>query len=251
MGINEGLLNEQQIIQAIDGKTYYQLNANLQHLLYFSLPALDRNKKIKCFKAEEYTKPDICISQDGKTRYISVKHASAETVHEEQLSRFIQFLMENEIDEHTIETFLLYHFGDGTTDGTGKNRMDHFSVFSTYGERIKEMNEKFNESKDFIIKFADRVLFQGVNELAIPADIIYHGDEDFGVFMSKNQFIRHLEIRKWDYYTSVVHIGPFVLRPRARYPGREIKNDDFRHRVVVNYPKLVNDIMYIFKRYKF
>ena len=42
------------------------------------------------------------------------------------------------------------------------------------------MNAKFNENRDFVKAFANRVLFQGVNPLAIPADIIYHGDEDFG-----------------------------------------------------------------------
>ena len=251
MSLNDGLMNEEQIIRAIDGKTYYQLNANLQHFLYFILPRLDRNKKISCFHAEDYTKPDICISQDGTFRYISVKHGTAEAVHEERLDTFIEFLKENGIDDYTIESYLLYHFGDGTTDGTGENRLDHFNVFVKFNDRIAKLNEKFNETREFVKNFANRVLFQGVNPLATPADIIYHGDEDFGSFISKNQIMRHIELRKWDYMTSVVHIGPFILRPKARYPGREVQNDDYRRRVAVSYPKLVNDIMYIFNRYKF
>ena len=252
MSLNEGLMNEEQIIRSIDGKTYYQLNPNLQHFIYFILPRIDRNRKIKCFHAEEYTKPDICISQDDMSRYISIKHGTAVDVHGERLDSFIQFLKESGIDDYTIESYLLYHFGDGTVDGTGKNRMDHFNVFVTYHDRIVEMNEIFNESREFVKNFADRVLFQGVNPLAIPADIIYHGDEDFGSFISRNQIMRHIELRRWDYMTSVVHIGPFILRPKARYPGgREVKNDDFRKRVVVSYPKLLSDIMYISRRYKF
>lgn len=251
MSLNDGLMNEEQIIRAINGKTYYELNANLQRLVNYLFPTLDRNRKINCCKAEDYTKPDICISQDDKSHYVSIKHGTAEQVHEERLDRFISYLKECGIDDYTIESYLLFHFGDGTIDGTGQTRLDHFNVFVKYNERILKLNEKFNESREFVKNFANRVLFQGVNPLAIPADIIYHGDEEFGSFINKNQIMRHIELRKWGYMTSVVHIGPFILRPRARYPGREVKNDDSRRRVTVSYPKLSNDIMYIFNRYKF
>ena len=251
MSLNDGFMNEQKLILGINGKTYNDLNPNLKHLIDYALPTLDRDAKISCYPAEEYTKPDICISQNGVSRYISVKHGTAEGVHEEQLDRFIQFLKECNIDDYTIEGYLLYHFGDQTTDGTGTKRLDYFNVMATFKDRVDQVNQKFNESREFVKKFADRVLFQGVNDLSTPADMIYHGDEDFGSFVSKRQIMRHLELRKWSFMTSIVHIGPFVLRPKARYPNKEIKNDSFRYRVVVSYPKLVNDIMYIFNRYPF
>lgn len=66
-------------------------------------------------------------------------------------------------------------------------------------------------------------MFQGVNPLAMPADVIYHGTEEFGVYMSRFQIMRHIERRTWSYMQVAVHVGPFVIRPKARYPGREKK----------------------------
>ena len=94
-------------------------------------------------------------------------------------------------------------------------------------------------------------MFQGVDVDAPPADVIYHGDEDFGNFASKNQFMTHLGYRNYDFMTQSVHIGPFIIRPKARYPDKEIKNDEFRHKVVVSFPRLLNEVMYVSKRYRF
>lgn len=251
MSYNEGLINEERMIYALNDKKFSELNANLQHFVTFLLPKLDKEQKVKCFHAEDYTKPDFCVQQNDTRRFVSLKHGTCETLHDEKLDRFIQFLMENGIDAETIESYLLFHFGDGTTDGSGTKRMNNFEVKLAYSKRLTKMNKVFNQSKEFIKKFADRVMFQGVNPLAEPAEIIYHGDEDFGCFCSKNQVMRHLELRRWDYMVSVVHIGPFILRPKARYPNKEIKNDDSRRKVVVSYPRLLSEIMYMFSRYKF
>ena len=251
MSMTDGLVNETHMVSALNDKMYDELNANLHHFMYISFPNINYKTKIKCYKAEEYTKPDIVVQVGDECRYVSLKHGAAEEVHEEKLPRFIEFLKENNIDDYTIESYLLYHFGDGTTDGTGQKRLDCFQTRYRYDERIRKMNEAFNNSKEFVKKFANRVVFQGVNELANPADIIYHGDEDYGSFMSRNQLMRHIDFRTWNFMTYVVHIGPFVIGPRARYPNKEIKNDGYRKVVTVRYPKLLQDILYISSRYKF
>ena len=251
MSLNDGLLNEQRLIDAINDKRYSELNNNLQHFVNFLFPKIDRQEKFKCFAAEKYTKPDICIQHLDKRRYISVKHGTSTGVHGEKLDNFIEFLRENNFDDYTIESYLLFHFGDGTTDGTGERRLDQFHVRAQYDERIRALNEAFNKNKEFVKKFTDRVMFQGVSDTAEPADILYHGDEDFGCFMSRKQLMRHIDFRRWEYMTYLVHIGPFSIAPKARYPEREIKNNEFRTTVVVNYPKLLNDIQYIFSRYIF
>ena len=251
MSLNEGYKNEEYLINAINNKKYDELTPNLQRFIHMLFPNIDRNKKFKCFQAEEYTKPDIVICYGEKSFYVSVKHGTAENVHEEKIDSFIEFLKENGIDNFTIESYKLFQYGDGTTDGTGEKRMSNFEVRVKYDERIRAMNQKFNESKVFVKAFAERVVFQGVNQLAVPASILYHGDEDQGSFISKNQLLRHIELRRWDYMESVVHIGPFVLRPKGRYPDKEVKYPEFRHRVVVSYPRLLGDILYIFSKYRF
>lgn len=251
MSANEGSLNEERMVVALNDKTFDELNPNLQTFILQLFPQLDKSKKINCYHAEPYTKPDIMISQGITRHFISLKTGTSDTVHNERIEPFIEFLKENGFDDYTIESFLLYHYGDGTTDGTGKKRLGVFEVRKEYDERIRALNAAFNKDKSFVKKFADRVMFKGVEPLSEPADVIYHGTEEFGVFMSRFQLMRHIDFRDWSYMQFVVHIGPFVLRPRARYPGKEIKNDDNRKFVVVNYPRLVSDMLYIRNRYLF
>ena len=251
MGFNEGFLNEDRLMYCIDGKKFDQLNGNLQHFISLILPYLDKEKPIKCCKAEPYTKPDICIYQGNQRVFVSVKHGTTEILHDEKINPFINFLREQGIDEDIINGYLLYHYGDGTTDGTGETRLAAFDARVKYDAEVRKVNEAFNKSKDFIKEFADRVMFKGVNPDAEGANVLYHGDEDYGSFISRNQLMRHLERRSYDFMTQNVHIGPFIVRPRARYPGKEIKNDDHRHKIVVSYPRLLNEVMYISGRYKF
>ena len=246
-----GIQNEENFVRLIDNQSYEQLSKHLQYFLHYLFPVIILDAKLHCFQTRNFCKPDICISQQSEMRYVSLKYGESDTVHNENIITFKQFLKENGISDEAIETYLLYHYGDGTTDGTGKRRMGSVEVRFHYDERIKKLNEELNKSKDFVKKFADRVMFQGVNPDANRADFIYHGDHEYGVFMSRFQLMQHIDKRNWDYMTTCVHVGPFVIRPHARYSNKPILNEEHRHTVVVNYPKIIQDIMYIFPRYPF
>ena len=251
MNTTIGIENEEKMVANLNGKTFDSLNNNLQFFIYYLFPKLDKNKKIACFQTENFIKPDICVSQENELRFVSLKYGQSETLHNENIKTFINFLKEHGISDYTIETYLLYHYGDGTINGTGKRRMSSVEVRFMYNDRINKMNEEFNASKQFIKDFADRVMFQGVNPEASRADYIYHGDPDYGVFISRNQFMRHIEKKNWDFMQTCVHIGPFVVRPHARYSNKEIRNEEHRHTVVVNYPRFVQDLLYISSRYSY
>jgi len=251
MNTSIGIINEENFVKSINGNMFNDLNKNLQYFLYYLFPKLDKNKKFTCYRTEYLIKPDIIISQDSIMRFISLKYGQSETLHNEHILTFIQFLKDCGISDETIHTYLLYHYGDGTTNGTGKKRMNSVEVRFTYDEQIKKMNEEFNSSKEFIKKFLDRVMFQGVNPSASMAEYIYHGDVDYGVFCSRNQFRRHIDRKNWDYMQTCVHVGPFVIRPHARYVNKEIRNEESRNTVEVNYPRLVQDIAYIARNYMY
>ena len=251
MNTTIGIENEEKMCLSFNNKNYYELNKNLQLLAYYLFPRLDKEKNFRCFQTENFIKPDICISQESEMKYVSLKYGQSETLHNENIKTFVNFLRDSNISEETIETYLLYHYGDGTTDGTGKRRMSSIEARFAYDDRIRKMNEEFNNSKTFIKKAAERFMFQGVNPDANKAEYIYHGDPEYGVFCSRNQFMRHIEKKNWEYMTTCVHIGPFVIRPHARYSNKEILNESHRHTVVVNYPRFVQDLIYISSRYSF
>ena len=111
------------------------------------------------------------------------------------------------------------------------------------------MNDEFNNSKELIKAFAERVMWQGVDKYTEHADVLYHGDTEYGVFMSRSQFKKFIERRSWKFMVKCVHIGPFVIRPKARYSNGEIKHEQLRKLVKVCYPRLIHDTTYLCKLY--
>ena len=249
--IADGKLLEDQFEYYLESRKYSELSDNLQDFIKHLFPFLDRNLDIHCNKTDQLIKPDICIWQKDERRFVSLKSGAVETIHCENLISFVEFLRANNIDEYTIQTYLLYHYGDGTINGTGKRRLNSVEVRTKLAKRIELMNKVLNSSKDFIKKFADRVLFQGCNDDVYPAGFIYHGDIDYGKYISRNQLMKHIDNKSWDYMVSCVHIGPFTIRPKARYSGKEIKSDDNRRLITVNYPRFYDDIIIMSKKYLF
>jgi len=246
---NDGFVVEDKFVEAINDKNISELSDNLKHFVTFAFPTMDKNEKLKCAKPDTLIKPDICIYQKNNFNFVSIKSGLCEQLHTESLFTFIDFLKSQKIDKETIETYLLYQYGDGTTDGTGKTRMSSVETKLKFNERIQKMNAVFNKNKHFIKAFADRVMFQGVNPEADRAEILYHGDIDYGVFIGRSQMLKHIDHRTWYYMDKCVHIGPFVVRPKARYSNVEIKNENSRHVINVSYPRLIYDMQYIAKQY--
>ena len=251
METNIGIQNEENFVKCIDNKTYDELNKHLQYFLHFLFPVIDTSKKFHCCLTTNYIKPDICISLESEMRYVSLKYGQSDVFHNENIKSFVQFLRDNGISEEAIKTYLLYHYGDGTTNGTGKHRMNAVELRFHYKKELDELNEEFNKNKEFVKKFVDRAIFQGVNHLAYRADYLYHGDTDYGVFLSRYQLLQRVEQKNYGFMTECVHIGPLVIRPHARYSNKAIRNDESRQMVEASYPKIVQNIMFIFPKYAF
>ena len=94
----------------------------------------------------------------------------------------------------------------------------------------------------------DRCIFKGSYDNLVAAEYIYIGTVECGVLASRNQFFKHTLKRKFDYFDHL-HIGPLLLRPDARYVGREIACEKKRHRVIAYWPNLREDVEFMSKRY--
>lgn len=243
-----GNMNEDYMVKNIDGKTFSELNENLQHFLCIVFPDIKDSDKLRAYKTENYIKPDMVVECNGIRKFISVKYGNSETVQTESLLTFLDFLRKNGIDEYSIESYLLFHYGDGTTDGTGRFRLSSVETRFKMHDRLKKLNEALNQDKDFVLAFVNRMMWDGVNPQADKAEFLYHGDPEYGVFMNKNQMTKHLSVKNWDFMDSCVHVGPLVIRPKYRYSNKEIANEEMRHYVTITYPRLVSDILYISSR---
>lgn len=245
---NLGRLKEDEIVLALNDKKANELSHNLKHILREMFGLFDGEHIVKAGLVENFQKPDFYIEVNGVRKYVSLKSGRANKLGEEKLKSFLLFLRSKGISKRSQQTFLYNHFGDGTLDGSGKERFDYNYLRVKLANRIKELNEEFNYSKEFIKDVVIRCMFKGPVESNIEADYIYHGDVNYGTICSKTQILKHLDRRDWDFMDNP-HIGPIQFRPHARYIGKEIKNEERRWEIDFWWANLGADLDYIAERY--
>lgn len=247
---NAGIFYEDAMVFALNDKRISELPNNLLCFVERLFGHLDKDEIIKCRKTVDYVKPDIQITYKGLTMNVSMKSGNSEAVHSESIDSLCAFLREEGISEKTIRTLRLYHFGDGTTDGSGKQRKDYFHVMSELGDDIQEANFELNSDINFVIKAVERFFFVGVDVNAIQAHAIYHGTDDFGVVVLKKQLIRYVtQHLRQSLYNP--HIGPMMIRPHARYVNKEVVSEKRRNTVEIYWPRLFQDLRMISERMSF
>ena len=115
-------------------------------------------------------------------------------------------------------------------------------------DRIKKANTELNSNNEFIVECAMHFIFDGAHGSLCPADVLYHGDYEFGTVVNRYQVKEYIKNKPWDVYDNL-HIGPLFLRPHARYSTKDIVNESRRRTMTVYWPKLEADIKYIDRRF--
>ena len=250
MNYNEGNLKEAEVIDALNDKAVSSLDNNMKTMLRNLFGVLDESIILKCYKVDDANKTDFVIEYGSRKKNISMKSGRAEIVHNEILANFISFLSSLGITDETLETIMLFHYGDGTTDGTGEVRKPYRDVVNELGSRIAEANAELNCNLDVVLKVVERCVFKGSDPGNIEADAIYFGNKYYGTIATKNQIYKHVRRRSFDYYDNL-HIGPLLIRPDARYVDRDITYERKRNRIVAYWPNLSADVEYIANRYDY
>ena len=204
---------------------------------------------IKAAKVPGFSKPDLKIMINEESHYLSIKYGYACQVHKEELSVFVEWLSDKGVSQRTIDALLTYHYGDGTTDGTGERRMHQQEVLRYYSEAIREMNAVLNQDRFFVRDFVRRVVFDGNEEHKPSADFIYHGDIEEGVICSKSSMLSYIKRKTFERLVNP-HIGPIMFRPYARYLSGEETHPEKRHQICFEWYRIEWDIAYI-RQYDF
>lgn len=250
MPTNEGLLRENEMIVALNNKTVKELGNNLRSFMKNLFGVLEDDKTIKCYKVDNSYKTDIVVEYNDCVHFVSMKSGNATIVHNEILANFIDYLRSEGISEETLETIILHHYGDGTTDGTGSRRLNSKEVHEALKERIFKANAELNYDLTLVKRAVNRLMFKGVDEDNIEADALYFGDRDYGIVVNRNQIMKHINRRSFDFY-DLLHIGPLLIRPDARYIDKEVADLRKRNRMVAYWPNLQADVRYISKHYDY
>ena len=153
--VNIGILNDYQIIEAINNKKIKDVSFLFQELFYSFFKNIDENSIIKAYKGNEIEKTDIVVKINNQRLNISVKMEIKNSVHCENI---YYFLKELKINQEAIEKYLLYHYADGTKNGTWKNRMSAKEYKELHQKEIDMVNKYFNDPKN-MEKIANKFLY--------------------------------------------------------------------------------------------
>ena len=162
------------------------------------------------------------------------------SVHTEPVSEFIHFLIENKIPRNIIINILKYHYADGSTNGTGRNRLSVSEYKIDHQEEIDEINKYIN-TEDLLKKFIDRFIITGRNSTDSIDAILYGVPEDF--FWIKTKNIYDILLSKKEEYSSSIHFSRLTYQPLDRCLNYNPRYDSRRFIIQIKWYNLCDDII--------
>ena len=245
MGSNKsGFQNEVKLISSLHNKSFQQLNDNLKKFILFLFPQVKRNDKIKCYCGKAGQKPDIIIEINNEKKLVSVKNGSGNSVHQEDISVFMDFLKSLGVSKETRMELLKFHWADGTLDGSGKKRVSSVKYKSEHKKEIDLINSELNK-KELLTKIINRVLFKGRCEDFEEACAIYYGDEKEGHWATREEIIKYILNSKPN--LKSVHFGPLTYQIWNRCLNFNPKTEIRRNTMQVKWSSIERDLLNIEK----
>lgn len=235
-----GYQNEFQIAKSLNGKKIKELDPMYKGFIEDIFDKTSDEDWVGCYAVGGIEKYDIVIKIKEEKRRISIKKGVKNSMHVESVGNFIHFLIENNISRNSIIEYLKYHYADGTTNGTGLNRMGVSEYKISNQNKIDLINEEINQ-KCIIEKAIDRFVLKGnVSDKYI--DAILFGVKDDFVWIKRDE-IKEVIHSKIDEYSTAVHFGPLTIQPLDRCLNRNPKYDKKRFYIQVKWYNLSDDII--------
>ncbi len=210
MGINTGILNENEIIEKLNNKKLSNLNSNMQSFVNFLFSNVN-NHTITCQKITGSPKGDIAISIGTNSKNISLKVGKGCSIHQESFYDFRdEFLSAHNASSSVInglEQFIVH---------LGKNE---YRDFFAKNARLKQEIQNFLDSQKRTI--LERFLKFGRSN-SNSADVIYYGTYKEGHWMNIDDFITTVMSST---NSSFFHIGGITLQAYCRDCSTKTSNE--------------------------
>ena len=235
-----GFQNETEFIKKLNNKRLKDIDYNLQLFLNDLFGEVDIDSKINCYKNYEKQKYDIFIKINKTIKRVSIKKGVKNSVHIEPISELVHFLIKNKMPKNMVINFLKYHYADGSTNGSGDNRISVEEYKKEHQLEIDEIN-KFINQKHILLKAIDRFVIKGRNSLEKIDAIIYGVPEDF--IWIKREDIYDILLSKKDEYSTSIHFSNLTYQPMNRCLNYNSKYEKDRYIAQIKWYKLGDDII--------
>jgi len=236
---SEGFANENEIIEYITNRDFTEYNDNIKKFLMFLFDLDLNDNNVVASKIGGQNKADLVLESKGIKKFVSVKKGSGNSVHQENLDVFEDFLRNINITYSTINNLKLYHYGDDTLDGNGVKRYSANEVKRIYYNNINQANAELNFHKN-LEKVVNRVLFVGKNKYSLPVEVIYYGTINSGFWATREEIMEYILNQKFN--SDGIHFGPLFYQVWGRDNKFISKNPDRRYIMQVKWSTLERDL---------
>ena len=208
MGSNKGFQVERNIVSNLNNKRFFNLETEYQELVCMLFKKIkNQNSSILCLKNEGTgleKKNDLTVTFEEQIINISVKSGSANSIHQEKIQTFINFLESKKpLDDYKKNLIYEFHWCDGTYDNTGD---------------IKDRMRKTDYKKNNQVKFLQYIgiLREYKKEIFYRIFMGTENTPDFTVYFSKNQFFtinfKDLFCKHMEFDESKSNIGILTIQ---------------------------------------
>lgn len=243
MGDNtSGFENEDELIEYLNSKKIKDLNSNMKDFIFFIFGNIDEENIIQATSGKSGQKPDMIITINNVIKRISIKKGTGNLVHQEKVDVFVEFLESINISNETINKLLKFHWGDGTSDGTGSQRISSSDYKQQFPEEIEMINKEFNKEKN-IKEFIYRFIMQGKSDDYDIVDALYYGNVNEGHWASKDEIIEYVVNNIFN--LNSIHFGPLTYQIWNRCLNFNPNTENRRRVMQVKWGSLLNDLLII------
>ncbi len=241
--MNDGCLNEELLINYINGFMFSDFNKNIQNFLDFTFNGnIDLNKPFFASKCRGgQVKPDLIIEHNSEIKYISIKKGGGNSVHQEKISVFFPFF-EEVCGTQALNNLKLFHYGDDTLNDSGEFRYDADECQNRYQLQIMQLNNIINDY-DLLPLFLDRFLFVGNVNSNLVVDVIYHGTIDNGIWASRDEIFEYFLANNFP--SKTVHFGTLTYQVWGRNNNYTAVHPDRRYVMQIKWGSIYSDFVEI------
>ena len=226
MSINKGFEIEREIISNLNNQKITLLPIEYKKLMANLFKNIGgENELIKCEKKEGTgleKKNDLTIKFQNKSVNLSIKSGSANSVHQENIHSFIEFLnSKKELEIERKNLIYEFHWCDGTLDNTGKIEDRKSKV-----EYKKTHKDKYARYMNILREYKKEIFFRVFTGSENPPDYtVYFKKGVFFVLDFKDLLSKHLNTKESDSNLGILTVQNW----NACLQGQDLKGSKHRN----------------------
>jgi hypothetical protein len=241
MGNNKhGFDLENDLLTHINENVIYdKFNQNIMKFCDFVFPFKLKGKQIRAIAGQKGSKVDMVLVCNQIKRNISIKTGFGNSIHQENILLFVDFLRELKIEEKIITSILKYHYGEIFNNQNIKMRLNSKELKKIMINELREINVTLNNN-NILTELVKRFLLQGKDKNMPIIDFIYYGDLENGIWASSKELTTYVQNKK--HFNNGIFIGAFNYQTWNRNLSLNPDYEYKRETMQIKWPTLKEDL---------